>query len=67
MSSRPLQLLPADEAKKFELPPGFEAQLVASEPDIQKPLNIAFDDRGRLWVSDTIEYPVSGRPRPEAA
>src|SRR5262245_43444594 len=48
---------PEEEKKGFHLPPGFEAQLVASEPDIQKPLNIAFDDRGRLWVTDTVEYP----------
>src|SRR5437764_15059929 len=53
---------PAQEKKAFHLPPGFEAQLVASEPDIHKPLNIAFDDRGRLWVTDTIEYPF---PAPE--
>src|SRR5207247_6981792 len=45
------------EAKAFHLPPGFEAQLVASEPDIRKPLNMAFDDRGRLWVGETFEYP----------
>ena len=40
-------------------------QLVASEPDIHKPINIAFDDRGRLWVTDTIEYPfpvAEGKP-----
>src|SRR5262245_38588280 len=48
---------PDDEKKGFHLPPGFEAQLVASEPDINKPMNIAFDDRGRLWVTSTIEYP----------
>ena len=39
------------------MPPGFEIQLVAAEPDIHKPLNLAFDDRGRLWVTDTVEYP----------
>src|SRR5262245_4035540 len=48
---------PADEKKAFVLPPGFEAQLVAAEPDIQKPMNLAFDDRGRLWVTDSVEYP----------
>ena len=48
---------PADEARGFHLPPGFEAQLVASDPDIHKPLNIDFDDRGRLWVTETTEYP----------
>lgn len=48
---------PAEERAAFRLPPGFEAQLVAAEPDIHKPMNIAFDARGRLWVTDTIEYP----------
>jgi putative heme-binding domain-containing protein len=48
---------PEQERKLLQLPPGFEAQLVAAEPDIQKPLNLAFDDHGRLWVSDTVEYP----------
>jgi putative heme-binding domain-containing protein len=46
-----------EERKALHLPPGFEIQLVAAEPDIQKPLNLAFDDRGRLWVTDTVEYP----------
>ena len=48
---------PADELKALRLPPGFEAQLVAAEPDIQKPINLAFDAKGRLWVTCTIEYP----------
>jgi putative heme-binding domain-containing protein len=53
---------PQEERKLFRLPPGFEAQLVAAEPDIHKPLNLAFDDRGRLWVTDTIEYPFPPPP-----
>ncbi len=48
---------PEEERKLFHLPPGFDIQLVAAEPDIHKPLNLAFDDRGRLWVTDTVEYP----------
>lgn len=48
---------PAEEQKSFTLPPGFEAQLVASEPDIEKPIQIAFDARGRLWVTTTRHYP----------
>ena len=58
-------LTPEREVAMFHLPPGFEAQLVASEPEIAKPLNLAFDDRGRLWVSSTVEYPFppeDGRP-----
>lgn len=41
----------------FHLPPGFEIQLFASEPEIAKPLNMAWDHHGRLWVSSTVEYP----------
>jgi putative heme-binding domain-containing protein len=48
---------PEEEQRAFHLPEGFEIELVAAEPDIRKPLNIAFDDRGRLWVTDTVEYP----------
>ncbi len=57
-------LAPEDERRAFHLPPGFEAQLVASEPDIAKPLNMAFDARGRLWVTETVEYPFPAQDRP---
>jgi len=50
------------ERQKFHLPPGFEIQLVASEPEIHKPININFDNRGRLWVTDTVEYPFPAKP-----
>ncbi|MSU62281.1 MAG: c-type cytochrome [Pedosphaera sp.] len=50
-------LSPTEQQKKFKLPPGFEIQLVATEPDINKPFNMAFDARGRLWVTTSIEYP----------
>jgi putative heme-binding domain-containing protein len=52
---------PAEERNALHVPPGFEVQLVAAEPDIQKPLNLAFDDRGRLWVTDTVEYPYAAK------
>lgn len=50
-------LTPVEQRTKFKLPPGFEIQLVASEPDINKPMNLAFDAAGRLWVTTSIEYP----------
>ena len=56
---------PARQARTFTLPQGFEIQLVASEPTIAKPMNLAFDDRGRLWVSSSREYPFpaeEGKP-----
>lgn len=57
-------LSPEDEQKSFRLPEGFEIQLVAAEPEIQKPLNMAFDAKGRLWITDTIEYPYAAKDRP---
>lgn len=50
----------AEQLKKFKLPPGFEIQLVASEPEIGKPMNIAFDTKGRLWLTQSREYPFPG-------
>lgn len=50
-------LTPEQEKAAFHLPPGFEAQLVAAEPFIAKPMNLAFDSRGRLWVTSSLEYP----------
>jgi putative heme-binding domain-containing protein len=50
-------LSPAEQAKTFQLPPGFKIDLVVSEPDIYKPMNMAFDARGRLWVTVSREYP----------
>src|ERR1044071_5447997 len=50
-------LTPDQEQKSFHLPPGFEIQWVAAEPDINKPMNLAFDAAGRLWVTTSREYP----------
>src|SRR5437660_3055117 len=55
-------LMPEQEQKSFHLPPGFEIQLVAAEPDILKPMNMAFDAQGRLWVTVTREYPFPVPP-----
>jgi putative heme-binding domain-containing protein len=57
-------LTPAEQRKTFSLPPGFDIQLVATEPDINKPMNMAFDAAGRLWVTTSIEYPFPAKDRP---
>jgi putative heme-binding domain-containing protein len=48
-----------DELKQLKVPEGFKVELVAAEPLINKPINLAFDERGRLWVSSTVEYPFA--------
>jgi putative heme-binding domain-containing protein len=50
---------PEEERLGFVLPPGFEITLFASEPDITKPINMAFDEKGRLWVTQSSEYPIA--------
>jgi putative heme-binding domain-containing protein len=52
-------LPPAGELARLRVPEGFEIALFASEPMINKPINLAFDTRGRLWVSSTVEYPYA--------
>ncbi len=52
-------LTPEAERAALHLPPGFEVQLFAAEPQINKPINLAFDAKGRLWVSSTVEYPYA--------
>jgi putative membrane-bound dehydrogenase-like protein len=52
------QGFPPDEAvKRMELPPGFSVRLIAAEPTIRQPVSISFDDRGRMWVLQFIQYP----------
>jgi putative membrane-bound dehydrogenase-like protein len=36
---------------------GLEVSLVASEPLVRQPVAIEFDDRGRLWVIQYLQYP----------
>jgi putative membrane-bound dehydrogenase-like protein len=36
---------------------GLEVQLVASEPLVRQPVAIEFDDQGRLWVIQYLQYP----------
>ncbi len=57
-------LTTAAELAKLHVPPGFEIQLVAAEPDIHKPMNLAFDATGRLWVTTSVEYPFPAKDRP---
>ncbi|MGE7776390.1 PVC-type heme-binding CxxCH protein [Chitinophaga sp. NPDC101104] len=50
-------LPPAESNKLTQVPTGFEIQLFAQEPDITKPIAMAWDERGRLWIVETVDYP----------
>ena len=63
-SRRPKRSRAEAAAKQFQLPPGFTAQVVASEPDVVQPVAFTTDDRGRLWVLENTNYPnCPGEPR----
>jgi len=45
-----------EELKTFKIEAGFEVQLVASEPLVESPVIIQFDEDGRLWVVEMRGY-----------
>ena len=50
-------LSPEEALKTFQLPEGFEIELVASEPLIADPVNFSFGSDGKLWVTQMSDYP----------
>ena len=55
-------LSPGDSMKLMQVAPGFEVQLFASEPDIVKPIAMNWDERGRLWILESVDYPNDIHP-----
>ena len=45
-----------------QVPEGFEVTLFASEPEIVNPIAMNWDERGRLWVLETLDYPNNKYP-----
>ena len=63
----PLQmpLSPENSMKMVQLPQDFTLNLFASEPAIINPIAMSWDERGRLWVLETKDYPNVVRPAEE--
>ncbi|GAB5561078.1 MAG: GDSL-type esterase/lipase family protein [Synoicihabitans sp.] len=67
---RPIEFLNVDQAlEHFELPPGYEIDLFASEsefPELRNPVQMSWDNQGRLWVAVAPSYPHyrPGDPKP---
>lgn len=53
---------PEEALGTFGLPAGFRIELVASEPTITDPVEIAFDADGLLYVAEMEDYPAEGIP-----
>src|SRR5262245_26769021 len=50
-------LTPEQARAAFRIAPGLRVELVASEPQIESPVAMAFDEDGRLWVVEMRDYP----------
>ncbi|MCB1079516.1 MAG: dehydrogenase, partial [Verrucomicrobiae bacterium] len=49
--------MPAEEAARtMQLPPGFSCKVFAAEPEVQQPIAMTWDTRGRLWVAENYTY-----------
>lgn len=50
-------LSPEESLKRFRVSDGLAIEVIASEPVIRQPINMHFDERGRLWVVQYLQYP----------
>lgn len=51
-------LRPQESMKRMVVPEGFHVELFASDPDLAgKPICMTWDERGRLWICETVDYP----------
>ncbi|MCD6049303.1 MAG: Cytochrome c [Verrucomicrobia bacterium] len=52
-----VKIMPAEDVvKELKLPPGFKATVFAAEPNVQNPIAMTWDSRGRLWVAENYTY-----------
>lgn len=54
-----------DEARaRMKLPDGFRVEVFASEPMVRQPVAGCFDERGRIWVIEYLQYPTPAGLKP---
>src|SRR6266849_4750849 len=55
-------LSPQDSLKSFHLSEDFHVELFAAEPQVVDPVEMAFDENGRIYVAEMIDYPDDPPP-----
>ncbi len=50
-------LSPEEAIAKMTVPEGFSVEVVASEPNIVNPVAMTIDEKGRFWITESLEYP----------
>ncbi|MEM1443595.1 MAG: PVC-type heme-binding CxxCH protein, partial [Verrucomicrobiota bacterium] len=55
--------LPAEDSLDYlQAPIDWDVSIFAAEPDLVNPIFLSWDERGRLWVGETVDYPNEVRP-----
>lgn len=62
LSQMQLPLAAEESLKHIVLPAGFRAELVAADPEIRRAICMNWDERGRLWIAESIDYPNELKP-----
>src|SRR5262245_54743680 len=57
-------LTPEQALAEFKIRPGLRLELVAAEPVVMSPVAAAFDERGRLFVVEMLDYPNYDKSKP---
>ena len=55
-------LSPEESLVHLQVAPGLRVELAATEPQVIDPVDIAFDEDGRLWVVEMTDYPFGPQP-----
>lgn len=58
-------LTPEEQAKLFQLPPGYKLEPVLTDPAIQQPAEITFDANGRMYVLELRTYMLDADSKDE--
>ncbi len=53
-------MAPDEVCRQSKFPPGFQLGVFAAEPDVQNPIAITTDERGRVWVAENYTYAGAG-------
>ena len=54
---------PAESIKHMVVPKGLKVELFAAEPLIYRPICMNWDEKGRLWIAETVDYPNELKPK----
>src|SRR5262249_9215410 len=62
LSQMQMPLAPEESRRHLVTPADFEVKLFAADPQIRKPICMNWDERGRLWIAETVDYPNERQP-----